>query len=108
MQPRILLLKEGTENAQGKAQIFSNIAACEAIGSIVQTTLGPRGMDKLIHDGNDVTVTNDGATVLRKLNIVHPAGMFRPTPIHILPQPRYCMISPRRKMMRWETVPLQL
>jgi T-complex protein 1 subunit eta len=74
MQPRILLLKEGTENSQGKAQIFSNIAACEAIGSIVQTTLGPRGMDKLIHDGNDVTVTNDGATVLRKLNIVHPAA----------------------------------
>ncbi len=74
-QPRILLLKEGTENRQGKAQIFSNIAACEAIGSIIETTLGPRGMDKLIHDGNDVTVTNDGATVLQKLNIVHPAGM---------------------------------
>lgn len=74
MQPRILLLKEGTENSQGKAQIFSNIAACEAVGAIVQTTLGPRGMDKLIHDGNDVTVTNDGATVLRKLNIVHPAA----------------------------------
>lgn len=74
MQSRILLLKEGTENSQGKAQIFSNIAACEAVGSIVQTTLGPRGMDKLIHDGNEVTVTNDGATVLRKLNIVHPAA----------------------------------
>ena len=74
MQPRILLLKEGTENSQGKAQVFSNIAACEAVGAIVQTTLGPRGMDKLIHDGNDVTVTNDGATVLRKLNIVHPAA----------------------------------
>ena len=76
MQPRIMLLKEGTENTSGKAQIFSNIAACEAIGSIVQTTLGPRGMDKLIHDGGDVTVTNDGATVLKKLNIIHPAGMF--------------------------------
>lgn len=74
MQPRILLLKEGTENRQGKAQVFSNIAACEAVGSIIETTLGPRGMDKLIHDGNDVTVTNDGATVLQKLNIVHPAG----------------------------------
>lgn len=75
MQPRILLLKDGTENQQGKAQIFANIAACEAIGSIVQTTLGPRGMDKLIHDSGDVTVTNDGATVLKKLNIIHPAGM---------------------------------
>ena len=69
------MLKDGTENSQGKAQIFSNIAACEAIGAIVQTTMGPRGMDKLIHDGGDVTVTNDGATVLRKLNIIHPAGM---------------------------------
>lgn len=67
-------MKEGTENAQGKSQIFSNIAACEAVGSILQTTLGPRGMDKLIHDDHDVTVTNDGATVLRKLNIVHPAA----------------------------------
>jgi T-complex protein 1 subunit eta len=67
-------LKDGTENNQGKAQIFANIAACEAVGSIVQTTLGPRGMDKLIHDSGDVTVTNDGATVLKKLNIIHPAG----------------------------------
>jgi T-complex protein 1 subunit eta len=74
MQPRILLLKDGTENQQGRTQIFGNIAACEAVGAIVQTTLGPRGMDKLIHDGNDVTVTNDGATVLKKLNIIHPAG----------------------------------
>ena len=74
MQQRILLLKEGTENAQGKSQLLSNISACEAVGGILQTTLGPRGMDKLIHDGNDVTVTNDGATVLRKLNIIHPAA----------------------------------
>lgn len=73
-QPRILVLKDGTQSTQGKPQVFSNIAACEAIGAIVQTTLGPRGMDKLIHDGNDVTITNDGATVIKKLNIAHPAG----------------------------------
>jgi T-complex protein 1 subunit eta len=41
---------------------------------ILKTTLGPRGMDKLIHQGREVTITNDGATVLQKLSIVHPAA----------------------------------
>lgn len=101
MQPRILLLKEGTENRQGKAQIFSNIAACEAVGSIIETTLGPRGMDKLIHDGNDVTVTNDGATVLQKLNIVHPAGtLFIYHTRFIASQLEYSTTFPRRRMTK--------
>ena len=50
MQPQILLLKEGTENAHGKQQVISNINACAAIVDAVSTTLGPRGMDKLIVD----------------------------------------------------------
>ena len=50
MQPQILLLKEGTENASGKQQVISNINACQAIVDAVRTTLGPRGMDKLIVD----------------------------------------------------------
>ena len=50
MQPQILLLKEGTENAHGKQQVISNINACAAIVDAVRTTLGPRGMDKLIVD----------------------------------------------------------
>ena len=50
MQPQIVLLKEGTENAQGKQQVISNINACAAIVDAVRTTLGPRGMDKLIVD----------------------------------------------------------
>ena len=48
-QPQIILLKEGTDTSQGKAQLISNINACVAVVDAVRTTLGPRGMDKLIH-----------------------------------------------------------
>mmetsp|Transcript_26149 Transcript_26149/g.64966 ORF Transcript_26149/g.64966 Transcript_26149/m.64966 type:complete len:571 (-) Transcript_26149:633-2345(-) len=74
LQPTILLLKEGTDSSQGKSQIISNINACQVVVDIVRTTLGPRGMDKLIHEGSDVTITNDGATVMKLLNVVHPAA----------------------------------
>jgi len=49
-QPQIILLKEGTDTSQGVPQIISNINACQAIADAVRTTLGPRGMDKLIVD----------------------------------------------------------
>ncbi|CAH2053993.1 unnamed protein product [Thlaspi arvense] len=75
MQPQIILLKEGTDTSQGKAQLVSNINACTAIGDVVRTTLGPRGMDKLIHDDKgSVTISNDGATIMKLLDIVHPAA----------------------------------
>ena len=75
MQPSIILLKEGTDTSQGKAQLISNINACQAVVDVVRTTLGPRGMDKLIHDDQgNVTISNDGATLMKKLQIVHPAG----------------------------------
>lgn len=48
-QPQIILLKEGTDTSQGKPQLISNIGACVAVADVVRTTLGPRGMDKLIH-----------------------------------------------------------
>lgn len=71
----IILLREGTDVSQGRAQIVSNINACQAVVDIVKSTLGPRGMDKLIHDKNkNVTITNDGATVMDLLNVVHPAA----------------------------------
>eukprot|EP01071_Lankesteria_metandrocarpae_P014158 Lankesteria_metandrocarpae@DN8161_c0_g1_i1.p1 len=70
----IVLLKEGTDTSQGKGQILSNIGACQTVVDIVRTTLGPRGMDKLIHSPNSVTITNDGATVLQLLDVVHPAA----------------------------------
>lgn len=49
-QPQIILLKEGTDTSQGKPQLISNINACVAVADVVRTTLGPRGMDKLIYD----------------------------------------------------------
>lgn len=75
MQPRIVLLKEGVDASQGKNQLISNINACEAVISILKTTLGPRGMDKLICDPKGkVTISNDGATLIGLLDIVHPAA----------------------------------
>lgn len=74
MKPNIILLKDGTDTSQGKAQIISNINACQAVVGIIKSTLGPRGMDKLIETGSETTITNDGATVMKKLEIVHPAA----------------------------------
>jgi len=67
-------LREGTDTSQGKAQLISNINACTAIVDIVKTTLGPRGMDKLISEGGKTTISNDGATIMKLLDIVHPAA----------------------------------
>jgi len=53
-RPPIVLLKNGTDTSQGKAQLISNINACQAVVEAIRTTLGPRGMDKLIHDGTKV------------------------------------------------------
>ncbi|KAI8799602.1 chaperonin Cpn60/TCP-1 family [Cladochytrium replicatum] len=75
MQPQIIVLREGTDTSQGKGQLLSNISACMAVADSIRTTLGPRGMDKLIVDGKGhVTISNDGATILKLLDIVHPAG----------------------------------
>ncbi|KAJ3430049.1 t-complex protein 1 subunit eta [Anaeramoeba flamelloides] len=72
--PTIVLLKEGTDSSQGKGHLLSNIDACVEIVNTLKTTLGPRGMDKLItNDRGKSTVTNDGATVMRLLDVVHPA-----------------------------------
>ena len=71
----ILVLKKGTENLQGKEEIISNIEACLAIVEIIRTTLGPRGMDKMIiGDNGSTTISNDGATIIKLLNIEHPAA----------------------------------
>ncbi|CAF4425464.1 unnamed protein product, partial [Rotaria magnacalcarata] len=51
-QPMIIILKEGTDSAQGKSQVLSNISACQAVAEAIRTTLGPRGMDKLIVDSH--------------------------------------------------------
>lgn len=69
-----MILRDGTEESQGKQQIISNINACQSVVDVVKTTLGPRGMDKLIHTQRDVTISNDGATIIALLDIVHPAA----------------------------------
>ena len=53
----------------------SNIQAAKALSDAVRTSLGPRGMDKMIQDAKkEVTITNDGATILQQMNVVHPAA----------------------------------
>lgn len=75
MHPQIILMKEGTDSSQGKPQLISNINACAAVVDAIRTTLGPRGMDKLVVDTRGkATISNDGATILKQLDIVHPAA----------------------------------
>lgn len=74
MRPQIILLRDGTDTSQGIGQLVSNINACQAVVETIRTTLGPRGMDKLIHTDRNVTISNDGATIMKLLDIVHPAA----------------------------------
>ncbi|HDJ27399.1 MAG: thermosome subunit [Thermoplasmata archaeon] len=71
----ILILKEGTRRERGKEALFSNIAAARAVADAVRTTLGPRGMDKmLVTSIGDVIITNDGVTILKEIDVEHPAA----------------------------------
>jgi len=73
--PTIIVLKEGTDTSQGKGQITSNINACLAVQATIKSTLGPYGGDLLMVDANGrQTITNDGATVMKLLDIIHPAA----------------------------------
>ncbi|EFQ27479.1 T-complex protein 1 [Colletotrichum graminicola] len=73
--PTIIVLKEGTDTSQGKGQIVSNINACLAVQATIKSTLGPYGGDLLMVDANGrQTITNDGATVMKLLDIIHPAA----------------------------------
>lgn len=68
-------LREGTDQSQGRSQLLSNIQACLSIAQTVATTLGPRGSDKLIVDARgQATISNDGATIMKLLDVVHPAA----------------------------------
>jgi len=71
----VLILKEGTSRSRGKDAQRSNIAAAKIIAELVKSTLGPRGMDKMLVDTlGDVTVTNDGATILDEIEVQNPAA----------------------------------
>jgi len=74
MRPGIIILREGTDTSQGTPQLVSNINACQAVADAVRTTLGPRGMDKLVATGGRTTISNDGATIMKLLEIAHPAA----------------------------------
>ncbi|MEK0339970.1 MAG: thermosome subunit beta [Nitrosopumilus sp.] len=71
----VVLLKEGGTETKGREAQKNNIAACKIIAEIVKTSLGPRGMDKMLVDSlGDVTITNDGATILKEIDVQHPAA----------------------------------
>ena len=71
----VLILKEGATQTKGRDAQKNNIAAAKLISDVVKTSLGPRGMDKMLVDGlGDVTITNDGATILKEIDVQHPAA----------------------------------
>jgi len=71
----ILILKEGTKRDKGKDAQFNNIAAARTISDAVRSSLGPRGMDKMLVDSmGDVIITNDGVTILKEIDVQHPAA----------------------------------
>ena len=71
----VLILKEGTGRSTGKDAQRNNITAAKIVAETVRTTLGPRGMDKmLVSTIGDVTITNDGATIMKELDVQHPAA----------------------------------
>ena len=71
----ILILKEGTEREKGREAQFNNIRAAMAIADAVRSTMGPKGMDKMLVDSmGDVVITNDGVTILKEIEVEHPAA----------------------------------
>ena len=71
----IIILREGTTKSSGQEAQNNNFAAAKAVAAAVRSTLGPRGMDKMLIDGmGDITITNDGVTILKEMDIEHPAA----------------------------------
>jgi thermosome len=71
----VLILREGSQRTAGREAQKSNIMAAKAVATAVRTTLGPKGMDKMLVDTlGDVVITNDGVTILKEMDIEHPAA----------------------------------
>jgi thermosome len=71
----VLVLKEGTTRSRGREAQRNNIMAARVIGEVLKTTLGPRGMDKMLIDSlGDITITNDGAAIVNEMEVEHPAA----------------------------------
>ncbi|HET8793143.1 MAG TPA: thermosome subunit beta [Nitrososphaeraceae archaeon] len=71
----VVILKEGTRESKGKEAQKNNLTAAKLVAEVVKSSLGPRGMDKMLVDTlGDVTITNDGATILKEIDVQHPAA----------------------------------
>ena len=71
----ILVLKESATRTEGRDAQRANVSAARVLGELVRSSLGPKGMDKMIVNSfGDVTITNDGATILKEIEIEHPAA----------------------------------
>jgi len=69
------VLREGSKQEKGQIALNNNIGAATMLTSLIKTSLGPRGLDKMLIDSlGDVTVTNDGATILKEIDVQHPAA----------------------------------
>ncbi len=114
----IIVLREGTDRSRNKEAQFNNIAAARAVADSVKSTLGPKGMDKMLVDSmGDVVITNDGVTILKEIDVQHPAakmvveiaktrtpsaGTAPPPPSS---SPASCLRRPRRWSSRTSTRP---
>ncbi|MHA2501982.1 MAG: thermosome subunit alpha [Candidatus Kariarchaeaceae archaeon] len=77
MSQPVIILREGTERTRGKDALNNNIQAAKVIAEAVKTALGPKGMDKMLVDSfGDVVITNDGATILKEIDVQHPGAKF--------------------------------
>lgn len=71
----VLILKEGASHAKGKDAIRNNVEAAKLVAAIIKSVLGPRGLDKLlVNSVGDVTITDDGATIHKEMDVQHPAA----------------------------------
>jgi thermosome len=71
----VIILKEGSTRSRGRDARRSNMMAAQIIAEVLKSTLGPRGMDKMLIDSlGDITITNDGATILDEIDVQHPAA----------------------------------
>ncbi len=71
----VLILKEGTQRTYGREALRNNILAAKVMAELLKTSLGPRGLDKMLVDAfGDIVVTNDGATIVKEMEVQHPAA----------------------------------
>ncbi len=71
----VVILKEGTQRTHGREALRNNIIAARALAEVLKTSLGPKGLDKMLVDSfGDITVTNDGATIVKEMEVQHPAA----------------------------------